>query len=190
MNAEKILLHTRRWVESVVIGHGVCPFAGSVFKDHRIRYRVSQAWKPAELWEEWLGELVYLQEADRIETETTLLIHPLALTDFTEYCDVIAEAEDGLEELGFESDIQLAGFHPEYQFEDSPEDDPANYTNRSPYPMLHLLRVVSVSEAVDGHPDVDGIPDRNIARFRALGKEQAHALWQAAFGNDFTASKP
>ncbi|MEO1451038.1 MAG: DUF1415 domain-containing protein, partial [Bacteroidota bacterium] len=186
MNADKVLLHTRRWIESVVIGHQVCPFAGSVFRDHRIRYRVSVTKRPEDLWQEWLAELVYLQEANRVETETTLIIHPQVLTDFEAYCDFVAEAEEGLEELDFASDIQLAGFHPAYQFEGSPEDDPANYTNRSPYPMLHLLRVESVSEAVDSYPGVDDIPDRNITRFRALGKEQAHALWQAAFGTDFT----
>ncbi|MEX2481801.1 MAG: DUF1415 domain-containing protein [Gammaproteobacteria bacterium] len=159
---------TRRWLEKAVIGLNLCPFAGVPWRQGRIRLRVSEAAGLQQLAEDLADELLALNEVDPAECETTLLIHPRVLGDYLDYNDFLDIADELLEQLKLDGIIQIASFHPDYQFADSPPDDPANCTNRSPYPMLHLLREASIEAATANHPDPDAIYARNIETLRAL----------------------
>ncbi|MEM7293384.1 MAG: DUF1415 domain-containing protein [Pseudomonadota bacterium] len=159
----------RRWLETVVIAQEFCPFAQREFERGSIAYEASQATSIAGALED-LGDCLSALEND-IEIETLLLIFDQGFDDFEQYLDLYFAAEELLASLGFESVYQIASFHPEYQFADAPADDPANFTNRSPHPVLHLLRESSVSRAVDQHPDINAIPKDNIERARELGHE-------------------
>ena len=159
---------TERWVESVVIGLNLCPFARAVQAKGQIRYRASSAGSNRELLTELGAELEALHTADPSLVDTTLLVHPHVLCDFHDYNAFLVEAGALLRRMRLEGVLQIAGFHPDYCFGDSDMDDPANYTNRSPYPMLHLLREASVSRAVAAFPDAANIYERNIQTLRAL----------------------
>ena len=174
---EEVVSATRIWLERAVIGLNLCPFARSVHLHDRIRYFVSAARSPVQLLEDLMEELRALDAADPERCETTLLIHPHVLADFADYNDFLAQADDAVAELGLEGVIQVASFHPRYQFEDAGPDDIENYTNRSPYPMLHLLRESSVERAVTTHPDTNAIYRKNIATLRELGHEGWRRLW-------------
>lgn len=171
---------TRAWVEDVVIGLNLCPFARAVQVRGQIRYRLSVVETRRELLDELRRELLELVASDPAEVDTTLLVHPRVLTDFYDYNDFLSDADDLLLELGLEGELQLASFHPDYCFADSAPDDVANYTNRSPYPMLHLLREASVSRAVDAFPDTAHIYERNIGTLRALDAEALARLRAAS----------
>lgn len=174
---------TRDWLERVVVGLNLCPFAKAVQVKDQIRYVVSRASEPSLLREELSRELLALSAAKPEVTDTTLLIHPFVLGDFLDYNDFLDEADAVLEELGLVGELQIASFHPEYQFADSAADDIANYTNRSPYPMLHLLREASVTRALESVADPSRIFESNIERLKALG----HAgLRRVAEGEDDT----
>ena len=159
---------TQRWVERVVIGLNLCPFAKAVQAKGQIRYRLSLAASNRELLTELGVELEALQAADPSLVDTTLLVHPHVLGDFHDYNAFLVEASALLRRMRLEGELQIAGFHPDYCFGDSDMEDPANYTNRSPYPMLHLLREASVSRAVDGSADAASIYERNMQTLRAL----------------------
>jgi uncharacterized protein len=165
---------TRRWLEKAVIGLNLCPFAKSVHVKNQIRYAVSHAQSEAELYLDLITELGTLHSADPEKLDTTLLIHPWALTDFLDYNDFLDVADHALEELGLGGEIQIASFHPQYQFAGTEPDDISNFTNRSPYPTLHLLRESSIDRAVTAFPDASEVFDRNIETMHALG----HAGWQ------------
>jgi hypothetical protein len=167
--AEEIVAATRRWLEKAVIGLNLCPFARPVYAGGLIRYVVSGAETPEALLAELRGELRTLAAADPEQTETTLLIHPRTLTDFLDYNDFLGVADAAVEELGLAGTLQIASFHPRYQFAGTGPDDIENYTNRSPYPMLHLLRESSVERAVAAFPDAARIYEKNIATLRRLG---------------------
>ncbi|MFM6987903.1 MAG: DUF1415 domain-containing protein [Arenimonas sp.] len=167
---------TADWIESVVVAHNFCPFAKRELRRDSVRYALAEGGADAAL-AAVLAECRHL-DADT-GTETTLLILPDGFDDFEEYLDLAAMAEDLLAEHGYEGVYQVASFHPDYRFADSDVDDAANYTNRSPYPMLHLLREDSLSRAIDAYPDVDAIPDANIAKARALGAAHWQALLEA-----------
>lgn len=169
--AEEIVVATRTWLERAVIGLNLCPFAKAVHLGERIRYAVSVADTPDELRADLVDELQTLAEADPGEIETTLLIHPRVFDDFLDYNDFLEVADDTLEELDLVGEIQVASFHPRYQFAGTEPDDIENYTNRSPYPMLHLLRESSVDAAVAAFPDTEQIYERNIETMRSLGHE-------------------
>ena len=175
--AEEVVTATRTWLEKAVIGLNLCPFAKPVYLGNRIRYFVSDARSRARLLKDLMAELQALDAADPAQCETTLLIHPHVLTDFADYNDFLAQADDAVAELGLEGVIQVASFHPRYQFEDAGPDDIENYTNRSPYPMLHLLRESSVERAVTTHPDTTAIYRKNIETLRRLGHEGWRRLW-------------
>ena len=160
---------TRRWLQRAVIGLNLCPFAKAVHVRNQVRYVLSEAATPAALLAELTRELEFLHAADPEMVETTLLIHPRVLGDFLDYNDFLDEADAAVEALGLEGEVQVASFHPDYVFAGSDPDDPANCTNRSPHPMLHLLREESVSRAVDGHPDPEAIVERNIETMERLG---------------------
>jgi hypothetical protein len=171
MTPDLILQETRAWLEKAVIGLNLCPFAKPVHVAGRIRYAVSQAETPEELLADLLVELRALAGADPEEIETTLLIHPGVLTDFFDYNDFLDVADDALNELDLAGEIQIASFHPLYQFAGSGPDDIENFTNRSPYPMLHLLREESVDRAVEAFPETEKIYESNMETLRALGRE-------------------
>lgn len=159
---------TRTWLKEVVIGLNLCPFAREVYVTERIRYVVSAATDSEALRVELAEELRLLTRLDPAATETTLLIHPGVLGDFLDYNDFLDLAEATLAELGLDGVLQIASFHPAYQFAGTEPDDVTNRTNRSPYPMLHLLREASVTRAVETYPDADKIPERNIETMRRL----------------------
>ena len=167
--AEEIVVATRTWLEKAVIGLNLCPFAKPI--RHLIRYAVSEADTAEALRADLMDELQNLAEADPAEIETTLLIHPRVLADFLDYNDFLEIADETLEDLDLVGEIQIASFHPLYQFAGTEPDDIENYTNRSPYPMLHLLRESSVEAAVEAHPDTVQINEKNVETMRALGHE-------------------
>jgi hypothetical protein len=169
--AEEILATTKQWLEKAVIGLNLCPFAKAVYVKDQIRYVVSQAVSPEALLAELRSELRALAAADPEETDTTLLIHPQVLDNFLDYNEFLGVADAAVAELELEGVLQIASFHPRYQFAGSAADDLANYTNRSPYPMLHLLREASVDRAVTAFPEAAEIYERNIATLRRLGLE-------------------
>jgi hypothetical protein len=176
---EAIIAQTRTWIEKAVIGLDLCPFAQAVHMSDRIRYRVSDAQYNEALLEHLRVELRALRDADPQIVETVLLIHPLVLSDFYEYNAFLDEAEEAVDELDLTGVLQVASFHPHYQFADTAPDDIENYTNRSPYPMLHLLRESSVERAVAAIVDPAGIYEKNIETLRSLGHEGWRRLWLA-----------
>jgi len=175
-----VLAATEAWLEKAVIGLDLCPFAKAVHVKRQIRYAVSEAATPEALLDDLLDELQLLAAADPEELETTLLIHPWALVDFLGYNDFLAVADAAVAGLRLAAVIQVASFHPQYRFAGSGPDDVDNYTNRSPYPMLHLLRQASVDRAVAAFPDPARIFEKNIATLRHLGREGWDRLGLAA----------
>ncbi|MGA8863918.1 MAG: DUF1415 domain-containing protein [Gallionella sp.] len=168
---EIIIAATQRWLEKAVIGLNLCPFAKAVHVKRQIRYVVSSAKTPEELLEDLLDELRMLQEADPDKIDTTLLIHPHVLNDFLDFNDFLDTVDIAVAEPEFNDEFQVASLHPQYQFAGTAPDDIENYTNRSPYPMLHLLREASVDRAVSAFPDADQIVDKNIETMQKLGHE-------------------
>jgi uncharacterized protein len=166
---EAVLAGTRAWLERAVIGLELCPFAKAVYVGDRIRFAVSAACDEDALLEDLTHELSALKSTPEQRCETTLLIHPRALADFMDYNAFLDAADRRVDSLGLRGEIQIASFHPLYQFAGATPDDIGNYTNRSPYPMLHLLREASVERAVAAIPDAAVIFERNIETLRRLG---------------------
>jgi hypothetical protein len=173
-----VLAATRAWIERAVIGLNLCPFARPVYSREQIRYVVTSATSEDELLAALEAELLSLEAADPEVVETTLLIHPRVLGDFLDYNDFLSLADDRLAQLDLEGVIQIASFHPLYQFAGTSPDDPTNRTNRSPFPMLHLLREASVTKAVAAFPEASEIYVRNMDTMRGLGDEGWAALWE------------
>jgi hypothetical protein len=174
MSDPLIIRATQNWLTAFIIHYNICPFAKHVHESGRIRYQVAghQHWEYC--LETLLAECRYL-DAEPV-TETTLLIFPAMGRMFDDFLDFAAIAEQLLIEQGYEGIYQLASFHPGYCFADAPGNDPANYTNRSPYPMLHIIREASITEALRGYPNPDSIPERNIELTRRLGLEKLQTL--------------
>ena len=162
---------TRRWLERAVIGLNLCPFAKAVLVKNQVRFVSSEATTPEALLEDLARELLVLRDTPADEIDTTLLVHPHVLQEFLDYNDFLDTADALVASLGLEGDIQVASFHPRYRFAGTADDDIGNYTNRAPYPTLHLLREESVSRAVEAFPDPDAIVERNIATLDRLGIE-------------------
>lgn len=173
----EIIEATRRWVEQVVVAFNLCPFAKRELVKERVRFVVSKAVDEAALLDELAHELALLNVDDSIET--TLLIHPQLLQDFYQYNDFLEAADELLVDMDLEGVYQVASFHPDYQFGGTEPGDAENYTNRSPYPMLHLLREDSLSKAIDNYPEVDLIPERNIECMNEQGVDRLRALLEA-----------
>ncbi len=177
MTSEDAILLTRRWLERVVIGLDLCPFAKGVHRKRQVRFAVSAATTCPQLIDDLRVELWRLRDASASANanagaiDTTLLIHPHVLQDFLEYNDFLDQADDLVRREGLEGVIQIASFHPRYRFAGTMADDMANCTNRSPFPLLHLLREASVSRAVDSHPDVAAISTRNAETIAKLGRK-------------------
>lgn len=162
---------TRTWVKKAVIGLNLCPFAKAVHVKGQIRYAVSLAQTPEALLEALIRELELLAQSDPEKIDITLLIHPHALTDFLDFNDFLDVADAVLEDLELDGIIQVASFHPRYQFAGTAPDDIDNFTNRSPYPTLHLLREASIERAVETFSDTATIFEKNIETLRRLGPE-------------------
>jgi hypothetical protein len=168
---------TREWVDKAVIGLNLCPFAKSVQVKGQVRYVLSDANDTAALLAELEQELQHLAAADPEATDTTLIIHPRVLNDFLDFNDFLDEADELLERLGLDGTLQIASFHPQYQFAGTDPADITNYTNRSPYPTLHLLREESIDRAVEAFPEAEEIYERNIETLQRLGLDGWDALF-------------
>lgn len=180
-----IIARTKAWLVHAVIGLNLCPFAKAVHVKNQIRYAVTEAVTPEELHAALVAELTILRDADPDALDTTLLVHPQVLTDFVEYNEFLDTADAAVEDLELEGIIQIASFHPDYQFAGTEPDDIENCTNRSPYPILHLLREKSIDSAVKAFPDASEIFEKNIATLHGLG----HVGWQH-LENKITISDP
>ncbi|MBX9799383.1 MAG: DUF1415 domain-containing protein [Burkholderiaceae bacterium] len=168
---DEVIALTQAWLEKAVIGLNLCPFAKAVYVKQQIRYVVSTARNTDALYEELSAELQHLHQSDPAEIDTTLLILPELLADFLDYNDFLDVADEAIEDLELDGEIQIASFHPDYQFADSKADDIENYTNRSPYPILHLLREASIERAVEAFPEAEEIYEKNMETLRKLGLE-------------------
>jgi hypothetical protein len=175
--AAEVVATTRLWLERAVIGLNLCPFAKAVYVKRQIRYAVTAATNADELLAELRHELELLAAADPEVLETTLLIHPRAMTEFIEYRLFLKNADAAVRKLGLDGVVQIASFHPHYEFAGSTSGDIENHTNRSPLPMMHLLREASVGRAVAAFPDAAEIYERNIETLRRLGHEGWRQLW-------------
>jgi hypothetical protein len=170
---------TRRWVSGVVIGLNLCPFARRVSDAGLIRYTVTTSIDTEALRSVLGAELQTLAAAPRSKVETTLLIHPRVLTAFSDYNTFLTDADQLVRAFGLRGVIQVASFHPYYQFAGTAPEAAENYTNRSPYPMLHLIREVSITEVADDPEVLADIPRRNIELLRRLGREEMLARLRA-----------
>jgi len=170
-NEAEVIAATQLWLEKAVIGLNLCPFAKAVHVKKQIRYVVSVATTADALLEDLMAELRKLQDTSPEEIDTTLLIHPHVLTDFLDFNDFLDTVDIAVAEPEFGDEFQVASLHPQYQFAGTAVDDIENYSNRSPYPTLHLLREASVDRAVDAFPDADRSPDTNIETLEKLGHE-------------------
>ncbi len=168
---------TRRWLERAVIGLNLCPFAKAVYVKQQVRFVLSDATTPEALLEQLAEELVLLRDADPEAIDTTLIVHPDVLADFLDYNDFLDNADAAVEALDLQGVLQVASFHPDYRFAGTAPDDIGNYTNRAPFPTLHLLREASVDRAVEAFPDADAIIERNLRTLDELG----HAGWRKLF---------
>ncbi|MYM89617.1 DUF1415 family protein [Rugamonas sp. FT82W] len=168
---DAVVAETVNWVEQAVIGLNLCPFAKAVHVKKQIRYVVSDADTPEALLAQLLEELEYLAETSPEKVDTTMLIHPNVLADFEDFNEFLDVADAALEDVELDGILQVASFHPHYQFADTHENDIENYTNRSPYPTLHLLREDSVERAVEAFPEAGEIFEKNIETLRALGHD-------------------
>lgn len=170
-----VIEDTQKWLLDAVVGLNLCPFAKAVVVKDMVRYRVCASAEPANVLAMLREELQHLADADPDQLDTTLLIAPLALPDFLDFNDFLADCDEVLMDLELDGVLQVADFHPRYQFGGTDADDISNCTNRTPYPTLHLLREASIDKAVQAYPDASLIFERNIEVLNKLG----HAGWAA-----------
>ena len=168
---DQIIAATRNWLERAVIGLNLCPFAKAVHVKQQVRYVVSNATTPEALLETLMNELQLLSDTDPETTDTTLLIHPFVLGDFLDYNEFLDIADAAVEDMQLDGELQVASFHPDYQFADTDANDISNYSNRSPYPILHLLREEGITRAVEAFPEAADIFDKNIETLERLGHD-------------------
>ena len=171
---ELVIQQTKCWLENFIIKHNICPFAKPVYEHDSIHYLIFRDENIEEALQELISECTNLEDND--ETETSLLIYPDAFMNFDDYIDFVALANELINQQGYEGVFQLASFHPQYQFADTEVNDPANFTNRSPYPMLHLIREASLELALKNYPNPEQIPERNINFAREQGLEKMQAV--------------
>lgn len=184
----QIIAQTRHWLERAVIGLNLCPFARAPYVQKRVRFRVSHATDDEELLADLEVELRALNAVSAEQLETVLLIHPWALNDFLDYNEFLNAADGCLEQLDLLGELQVASFHPQYQFAGTSENDIENFSNRSPFPMLHLLREASIERVVDALDDPDEIYRQNIRQLRALGVDGWRRLLTAESGSSMDVS--
>jgi len=177
--AENILDACQNWVDTVVIGENFCPFAKRERDRDSIRYSIAPSDKLEVAIQFFADELLFIDENP--DTETSLLIFPASFDHFDDYLELLELSQEVLESIGFEGRFQLASFHPEYCFEGCSEDDAENYTNRSPYPMLHLIREESLEKALKSVQSPESIPERNVAHAKKLGIETLRKLLDSCY---------
>lgn len=180
MAFDSVVAATRAWVETVVIDLDLCPFAQRELSSDRVRFVATEANDEEQLLVALEAELALLNQ-DRL-IETTLLIHPNVLQNFYDYNQFLNLADGLLVEMKLDGVYQVASFHPDYQFGGTKPDDAENYTNRSPYPMLHLIREESLERAIADYPDIDQVPERNVARMNETGKDRLDLLLKSCLG--------
>ncbi|WP_018413441.1 DUF1415 domain-containing protein [Methyloversatilis thermotolerans] len=176
MNTEDVVAAMRDWLEKAVIGLNLCPFAKAVYVKEQVRYVVSEAKHLDGFLEDIDREIDLLAAADPQQIDTTLIMHPTLLEDFLDFNDFLDIVDEAVTEHGLEGVIQVAAFHPRWQFADTEPDDIGNYTNRAPFPTIHLLREASVERAVEAFPETETIYERNIATLERIGLEGWRAL--------------
>jgi hypothetical protein len=176
VNDAQVVQAMRRWLERAVIGLNLCPFAKSVHVKGQVHYVVSHAVEPQALLQDLRRELLALAESDPAQRDTTLLMLPHCLHDFLDFNDFLDEAEQLLEELELDGMLQIASFHPQFQFAGTTVDDITNFTNRAPYTTLHLLRESSIDQAVAAFPEAEAIYEKNMQTLEKLGPEGWAAL--------------
>ncbi|MCK5663511.1 MAG: DUF1415 domain-containing protein [Thiotrichaceae bacterium] len=164
-----------RWFEKVVLGLNLCPFAAKPYRQGAIRFELSQATNDETCLTDLLVNLNLLD--DQLEIETLVVIIPNHLKLFSDYNQFLDLTDAMLEQQGWMGIYQIASFHPDYVFADCDVDDRANWTNRSPYPLLHLIRESSINKAVDSHPDINAIPQRNVELLRSLNDAEMKKLF-------------
>jgi hypothetical protein len=168
---DAIVAATRRWLEKAVIGLNLCPFAKAVYVKEQVRYVVSSARTPEALLEQLMDELQNLSDTLAEKVDTTLLIHPFVLDDFLDYNEFLDVADAAVEDMHLDGELQVASFHPDYQFADTDKNDIENFTNRAPYPILQILREESIERAVEAFPDAAEIFEKNIETMEQLGHD-------------------
>ena len=161
----------RRWLERAVIGLNLCPFAKAVYVRDQVRIVASDASTARALLEELGEEMALLRDTPAEQIDTTLLVHPQVLGDFLDYNDFLDDADALVEAMDLDGVLQVASFHPHYQFAGTEPGDVENLTNRAPFPILHLLREASVDRAVAAYAEPEAIIERNVATVRALGHD-------------------
>lgn len=179
MQNDNIIKQVRHWVETLVVGLNLCPFAKRELINNRIRFSVSAATTEEQLLLDLQRELTLLN--DEPSVETTLLIHPDVLQDFYDYNEFLDYADGLLVQMALDGVYQIASFHPHYQFAETEPEDVENYSNRSPYPLLHLIREDSLERAIANYPNPEQIPERNVELLKSLGQEKMQALFQSHF---------
>ncbi len=172
----KAIGQTRCWVREVVIGLNLCPFARVPFEAGTIRYQTCEVSDDDAIYAALIEEIALFAQLPPDQAETALFIVPDGLRDFGDYLDVLEDAQAAIEQAGLDDMLQLASFHPEYCFEGLDADDPANYTNRSPYPMFHLIRQDGLAAALESWPEPESIPRRNIELLREMGLKKVQSL--------------
>ncbi|BFM48403.1 DUF1415 domain-containing protein [Marinomonas sp. THO17] len=181
--SDDLVIHqTMNWVKGFIVEHNVCPFAKREIDNDTVRLVVLRSKKMDIALEELMTEIQWLDEHS--ETETTLLIFPTLFKDFHRYLDFVETAENLMFDQGCEGVYQLATFHPNYCFAGTEDDDVSNYTNRSPYPMLHILREASLDKAIAFYGDTSNIPNDNISKMEALGKKSLEDIFQACMSTN------
>ena len=171
LDIDTVSEHTKQWLEKAVIGLNLCPFAKAPHVKNLVRIVVSEARHLDGFLEDLDRELQLLGNTPASELETTLLVHPTLFPDFETFNQMLEIADDAVVENELEGIVQIAPFHPDFQFEGTETDDISNYTNRSPYPTLHLIREDSIAKAAEAFPDTSAIFDRNIALLEKMGHE-------------------
>lgn len=179
MTNELVIQATKRWVEEIVIGLNLCPFAKQEWVNNKVRLCVSESKSHETLLQDLSDEVLLLHSNPEIET--SLLIHPLLLEDFDDYNQFLDVADNLIDTMGYTGVYQIASFHPAYRFAGTSPDDAENYTNRSPFPMLHVLREESVEKAIQHYPHSDNISERNIALLNKLGSDKLSLLCNAFY---------
>ena len=171
---QHIIQQTKNWVKDIVIGLNLCPFASRPFNDNTIEYTVALKHDDNPLIEQHLYQLAdcFNKLDETADIETSLLIFPEGYSDFDKYLDLLDIANQLLVDLNYSGIYQLASFHPDYRFEGSAEDDASNFTNRSPYPMLHLIREASLEQALANYPGIEQVPEDNIKKLREIGYQE------------------
>lgn len=179
MDEQAAIEVTGRWLERVVIGLNLCPFARQVVDDGSVRLTVSDAVKDEAVVKAVLMELDALHNSCEEDVATGLLIFSHGLKDFDHYLSVLDQAQQLLEQVGLEGIFQIASFHPDYRFAGVDEGDLGNYTNRSPLPMLHFIREAQLDRVLENYPYPEAIPENNIKTLNALGPEAVRLLYDS-----------